>query len=99
MNRNTLKPFLWMAVLIILVGMACGTGGGSPEIVATQPASTQAPSEPEVTAGPAVPTETEVVESGAISSLEDARDAVIQIESQGTFVNPDSSVSYNSAGY
>ena len=36
--------------------------------------------------------------SGAISSLDEAKNAVIQIEANGTFVNPDFSVSYNTAG-
>ncbi|HLE16507.1 MAG TPA: hypothetical protein VI776_17330, partial [Anaerolineales bacterium] len=97
MDQKMTKPFLWLAALVILVSLACGVGGGGgSDIEQTQPAATQAPEEPQVTVAPQA---TEVVESGAISDLEDARNAVIQIESQGTFVNPDSSVSYNTAGY
>jgi serine protease Do len=40
----------------------------------------------------------EETSSGAISSLDEAKNAVIQIEADGTFVNPDFSVSYNTAG-
>jgi len=40
---------------------------------------------------------TEETSSGAISSLDEAKNAVIQIEADGTFVNPDFSVSYNNA--
>jgi serine protease Do len=98
MNHKAIKPFLWMAIFVIIIGLACGVGGGGSEAVPTQPTVTQQPTEPAVTSAPQV-NPTEVVESGAISNLEDARKAVIQIESQGTFVNPDSSVSYNSAGY
>ncbi|MBE0409392.1 MAG: serine protease [Anaerolineales bacterium] len=37
-------------------------------------------------------------DSRAVSKLEDVRNAVIQIEAQGTFVNPDFTVSYNVVG-
>ncbi len=37
-------------------------------------------------------------ESGAVSSLEDVRQAVVQIEAQGTFIDPEVGLQVNSAG-
>ena len=42
---------------------------------------------------------TEEVSTGEITSLDEVKNAVIQIEAEGTFVNPDLSISYNDAGY
>lgn len=44
------------------------------------------------------PTVESVVASGAVNSLEDVKTAVIQIEAQGTFRDPEVGVLYNAAG-
>lgn len=89
------KPFLWLALLVTLVGLACGVGGS---VTTEVPVQTE-PSGPSVTeAVTQAPQETEEEKGGAVSTLEEARNAVIQIESQGTFVNPDFTVSFNTAG-
>ncbi|MGB5845534.1 MAG: S1C family serine protease, partial [Anaerolineales bacterium] len=67
------------------------------------PADTQAP-EPQETEKVEPEPEVEVVSteetsSGAVTSLDEVKNAVIQIQAEGTFVNPDFSVSYNDAGY
>lgn len=91
MLPRSLKPFLWMATLVIVVGLACSLGGGTPTpepVVATQP--------PPATERPAAPTEAPVIteepSNGEVSDLQGVKNAVIQIESQGTFVNPDFTV-------
>ena len=101
MQAKPFKPFIWLTIFIILISVACSTGGSSPQespsptqlTVAqeAQPANTQPP-------GEAVSPPTEESASGAISNLQDVKNAVIQIEAQGTFVNPDFSVAYNAAG-
>jgi serine protease Do len=102
MSAKLFKPFLWVGILILVVGMACNlTGSGSQEPVATeapdQPEETEAVTE--ATEAPATEAlETEEPDSLAVSSLEGVQNAVIQIEAQGTFVNPDFTVSFNSAG-
>jgi serine protease Do len=97
MDKRTGKPLIWfMAILLILLA-ACSSGAGetSEEPVATKESEPQetegAESSPEAS-------EPEEASSGAISSLDEAKNAVIQIVSEGTFVNPDFSVSYNFAG-
>jgi len=89
---------LFMSTIIIAMA-ACG-GGQTP--VATQaptavpaqpteaPAATSAP-----TTVPAVPTE---AASGAINSITDAKKAVIQIEAEGSFVDPEVGQVFNGAG-
>ena len=96
------KPFFWLAAFMLIVGLACGFSVGT---VATEapsaPQETQAPKPQETEASdPVQPTQVPVEPTGgAISSLDQVQDAVIQIEAQGTYVNPDFSVSYNTAGY
>jgi serine protease Do len=92
---QALKPIVWLILFIMLIGLACG---GPP---AEEP--TQVPEKDQVEQPTLEPTEpiveieepTEEVESaapegtGAVSSIEDVRGAVIQIEAQGTFVDPE----------
>jgi serine protease Do len=85
-----------MSIVLILLA-ACSSG--IPESTEA-PAETEQP-EPQTTEVVEPPTEApedEEPESGAITSLDEAKNAVIQIESEGTFVNPDFSVSYNASG-
>ena len=97
------KPFFWLAGFMLIVGLACGFSFGS---VATEappaPQETQAPQpqETEASEEPPQPTQEPVeTASGAITSLDQVQDAVVQIEAQGTYVNPDFTVSYNTAGF
>jgi len=91
MRPKLLKPFLWLATLLVVIGLACNLSGGTPTAepaVATQP--------PPATEKPVPPTEapiaTEEPSSGEVLDLQGVKNAVIQIESQGTFVNPDFTV-------
>lgn len=101
MQAKPFRPFMWLAIFVILVSVACSTGGSSPQEPPSptqlpasqeaQPANTQPPAE--ATVPP-----TEEPASGVVSNLQDVKNAVIQIEAQGTFVNPDFTVAYNAAG-
>jgi serine protease Do len=103
MRVQLAKPFLWLATFILIVGLACSMAGGSST---QEPEQTREPSQPQEPEASAPSTEapateapaTEAPASGAVSNLEDVQKAVIQIEAQGTFVNPDFTVSYNAAG-
>jgi serine protease Do len=82
-----------LVVLLIVVLSACGSTPAAQEPTAaptTPPAPTAAP-EPT-----AAPTPTEV--SQAVTSLDDVRQAVVQIEAEGTFVSPSEGTVYNVAG-
>ncbi|HJW90542.1 MAG TPA: trypsin-like peptidase domain-containing protein [Anaerolineales bacterium] len=103
MRVKIVKPFLWLTTFILVVGLACSVGGSGTDT----PPATKEPSQPQKTQPPETqPVEpaTQVPEpekpaGGAVSSLDDVKSAAIQIEAQGTFVNPDFTVSFNSAGY
>jgi S1-C subfamily serine protease len=91
--------FFSLVTLVLFFAAACG--GGAPEpteappnppVEAVEPTATQ-PVEP--TAEPTNPPEPE---SGAINSIPDAQQAIIQIEAQGSFVDPQFGQVYNSAG-
>jgi len=102
MYRNMLKPVLFLAIVVMVVGLACG---GSTQVATlappTQAPPTQAP--PTSTAAPAVPTDTSApvataVPSGLVTNLSDLKKATIQIEAVGTFVDPQFGYEPNAAG-
>jgi serine protease Do len=93
MNAKLVRPLIVLMAIVVILATACGLGGQEPTDAPPQPQETE-----EVKTSPegSSPEESEV---GAISTLDEARNAVIQIVSEGTFVNPDFSVSYNTAGF
>ena len=103
MSIRIYKPIIFILLIgLMLITAACG-GGASPQ--ATQPAApTEAPAKPTEppapTAAPVEPTlsQPEEPSSGAISSIGDAQDAIIQIESVGSFVDPQVGQIFNGAG-
>lgn len=97
MKTRTIKPFVWIMTFVLLLVAACSSGAPEPTDLPTETEPKEPQKTEEVEPSPVVvaPEETS---SGAISSLDEAKNAVIQIEADGTFVNPDFSVSYNTAG-
>ena len=100
MISKSINPFLWLGILVLVVALSCSLFNGVTPETPTEEAQppTQEISSDDSTFPP--PEETEVMqeESGAVSSLDDVRNAVIQIEAQGTFINPDFTISYNVVG-
>ena len=98
MNTRTIKLMVWMIAFVFIVATACSSGApeSTDSVVETQPAEVQETEEVESTPEVVSPKESELAE---VTSLDDARNAVIQIQAEGTFVNPDFSVSYNEAGF
>ncbi len=95
MDSKILKPILWVVIFVMLVSLACMAPSGGD----TTP--TEAPVQP----SPAPPTEAVVEPSAtpepasqAVNSLQDVKSAVIQIESQGTFIDPEFGLVLNGAG-
>jgi serine protease Do len=100
MNAKQVRLLMGFLAIVLILLVACSSATPEPteSPVKTEPPEPQKTEEVE-------PQETEEVEqvpdqseSGAITSLDGAKNAVIQIVSEGTFVNPDFSVSYNSPG-
>lgn len=102
MRVQVFKSFIYLLVMVVLV--ACGGAGPTPAPVATEApvqATTPPTSTPEPTTAPtepptAAPTETPA--SGAIHKLQDVQKAIIQIEAQGTFIDPEIGLIMNGAG-
>jgi serine protease Do len=89
MKFKVLKPLLGLSILVLVIGLACNAS--TPTVAPTAEAVKVEQPTPTVEKPAAEPTATvKPVEqsSGAITSLEDAKQAVIQIEAEGTFVDP-----------
>ncbi len=92
---------LFMILLMALALVACG-GGGQEAEVTIEPLATSAPeqptAEPQPTDEPAPTEEPTAAGPVAQSSFRDAIDATIQIEAQGSFMDPEFGLQLNTAG-
>jgi serine protease Do len=90
------KNVVWSLFIVCMVVIICSVGcGGKPAAVTqAQPTATVVPSTP---TEPPAPTAT-AVPTGLITSLSDIKKATIQIESVGTFVDPQFGYMANQAG-
>lgn len=79
MNQVFKKRILFVFAIMLLASLACRFGSSTP----TQPSENPAPVVTEQPSSPVSPS------SQSISSLEDVRNAVIQIEAVGVFVDPE----------
>lgn len=104
-----MKVFIRRVVFVLMLSLmlaACGGGGGEEVDIADDPttepaAPTEPPAptdtpEPEATAT-AEPTAT-LEPTNAVTSLDGVKSAVIQIEAQGSFVDPEVGLQLNAAG-
>ncbi len=88
MESKLHKPLVWLGAILIIVSLACNMTSQ------TTPEPTKAPPPTEKSQPPAKPTETPEKKdtpeaSGAVDSLDGVESAVIQIEAEGTFVDPE----------
>ncbi len=83
MKSKVARPFFFLIAFVLIVGMACMSSTETPE-PASQPEASEPDSGASESNEPA-----QASPSGAVSNLQDARGAVIQIEAQGTFVDPE----------
>ncbi len=90
-TRN-FSPLLLMLAGLLLLALACNLPGSTPkEPTAPAPPADQptaAPKEPEEPSG----------RTGAVSSLENVKQAVVQIVAEGTFIDPEFGLQVNAAG-
>lgn len=107
MKARIVKPFLWLAAFILLVGLACKAGESTPTPEPVQPKPATEASEPQpvqpttapIVAATEVPTEapTEEPASGAVGTLDELESAVVGIEVAGSYVDPYEGWQVNSA--
>ena len=83
------RPAILMIAGLAIAALACNLNLTATEEPAPPPAQEPQP-QPEI--------EPEITDGGAVSTLEDVRQAVVQIEAQGTFVDPEVGLQVNSAG-
>lgn len=95
MKRFTPTVFLLFITLLVV---ACGGSGAEQPAVTVPPVATDSPAEEPTTPAEPVEPEPTAVEEAGISSFRDALQATIQIEGQGSFVDPEFGLQLNSAG-
>jgi S1-C subfamily serine protease len=93
---KTLRPILIIVTLMLMVGMACNLGAS--QATPSSSGNNNPTSAPAPTAEQAATSAAQSSGGDAISVLSDAQKAVIQIESQGTFVDPQVGLVVNGAG-
>jgi serine protease Do len=98
MNKLQSKVLLIVMILALMALVACG--GNEPTVQVETPAATEA--SPTDTPAPP-PTDTpeptpEPTRTNAVTSLQDLQTAVIQIEAQGSFIDPEVGLQLNTAG-
>ncbi len=86
-----------LSVLLLLAACGGSEGDVEPTAAPTNPPET-APTEAPPTEAPAPIEEAVTPSDGAVTSLEDVKTAVIQIEAEGTFRDPEQGLLLNAAG-
>ena len=96
--RKVSSPFILLIAFMMIVGLACmGSSGATQQPVVTEAPKATEPPQPTAVVTES-PTEPPAAPAGLVSKLQDVKNAVIQIESQGTFVDPQVGVVVNGAG-
>ena len=90
--RNFRHPVLMLTGLLLLA-LACNLPGSTPD----EPTAAPPPADQQATAVPKEPEEP-TGRTGAVSSLEDVKQAVVQIVAEGTFIDPEFGLQVNAAG-
>jgi len=97
MKRSLFYPIIFLVVFVLMVSLACAFPLGkekTPE--PTEVVNTAEPSEVAVTETPTEsPTQQDAL---LVTRLQDVKNAVVQIEAEGTFVDPEFGLQVNAAG-
>ena len=89
MRHQSFRPFFWIGTVFLIISLACSAGQTTTPTPQPEPEPTKA-SQPEPVAAPTTePIEAPLPPSGAVGNLEDVELAVIQIEAEGTFIDPE----------
>lgn len=84
-----MKPLALFIAMLVVVALACGPTGGEPEpeptVASTQPAETAVPAAGQTT-------------DGRVTAVPDLQQAIVQIQAEGSFVDPEFGLQVNSAG-
>jgi S1-C subfamily serine protease len=92
MWSHSTKPLIALALIILVAAQACSSSSGEP----SQP--TIAPSATFPVEATEAPSETAAPTPQAVGNIQDVKKAVVQIEAQGTFIDPQVGLVVNGAG-
>jgi serine protease Do len=95
------RPWYWISILVLmlsLASLACSLGGAEEPTATPEPPPPTATPEPAPPTAAPEPTAVPTPETTAVKSLQDVKSAVIQIEAQGSFVDPQVGLQLNVAG-
>lgn len=97
MKRSLFFPLIFLVVFVLVVSLACALPFGKDKTPdPTEAAKTAEPIEVTATVAP---TETDSPQDALlVTNLEDVKKAVVQIEAEGTFVDPEFGLQVNAAG-
>jgi serine protease Do len=96
--KMSLSRFFFILLIVLISALLAACGGGGETVPTPEPAATSTTeAEPEQVDTP-VPADTPTPEGQGVSTLEDVQSAVIQIEAQGSFVDPEVGLQLNAAG-
>lgn len=99
MFTRSFKPILFLISVLLIASLACSLGGGkSPTATPEPPKAPAATPKPAATDTPVPPPTAVPTPSLAVSNLQDVKKAIIQIEAQGTFMDPQFGQVVNGAG-
>ena len=98
MTWRVVKPFIYLALFISLIGIACGKSETSTPLPATQNDNNNTATEESIPTKEIVPTEKDNANTGdgnLVTSLDDVQNATIQIVAEGTSVDPQQGTQLN----
>ncbi len=88
------RPILLIVLFLFVLATACSPASEQPPASPPQPTQPPPPTEPPQE----VPTAVPEPESGAVSDLQEVVSATVQIQAEGTFVDPEVGLQVNAAG-
>lgn len=110
MKKLSIRPIAWLMLFVMVVSLACSLSAPAAAPTSTS-APAQAPTSTTVKEATAEPTKEATVETkatatqaadtstkGAVTTLEGVQSATIQIEAEGTFIDPKVGLMVNAAG-
>jgi serine protease Do len=98
MRNPVIKPFAFIMLFTMMVSLACSLTNSGSTPTATVAAATTSPSTAIVPTLGIQTTATDMVPSGLVTSLDGVQSATIQIQSEGTFIDPEVGLMVNAAG-
>ncbi len=99
MRAKAFKPVIWLVVFVMAVSLACNAGANPAQTQAPAPTQAELPTLPPKATQAELPTDIPTVETGAVSNLQDVEKAVVRIEMEGTYVDPEVGLLVNVGGW